>query len=228
MAVQAVAQNPFGDDTGPVQVLLVFKDTVSAEDVDALEHNFPFTVDPLQNNNDDMDIFLNCFEDNLRNVFGVNTTVNNMLVAEFANYQALRAEGSGFLMRLVTNGTLVAAYRMNPSDIKELKELDRQLNEAQIIEGLCDEFRHKLSEHLIRKANNPSNYIRNHAQIEEEFGTFDYEMAKETVALDIDSSKTLSYVGPCNELVAALNSAPKQEIAEHLAKMRACIQSLKL
>ena len=117
---------------------------------------------------------------------------------------------------------------MNPSDIKELKELDRQLNEAQIIEGLCDEFRHKLGEHLIRKANNPSDYIRNHAQIEKEFGAFDYEMAKETVALDIDSSKTLSYEGPCNELVAALNSAPKQEIAEHLAKMHACMQNLKL
>ena len=228
MADWEVLSQIFGDEAGPLQVLLIFSDEVTEDDISALEHNVPFNVELSQINSAELEDFKSTFCQLVKGDSGISVDPDSMLLVEFKNERELRAEGAAFMMKLVSNSNLHAAYKMTNSDIEQVMGYARQFEDVRAFVEASEKMRTVLETYIFRKANLPKNYIRNYKEIIEMHGYFGYELDGNPIAFDIDRTKFISVESSCDQLLNMLISVPKLEFNDIAAQCEAFLEGLKI
>lgn len=228
MADWAIYRDLFGDEAGPVQALLVLSEDLSKDEMKAINQHMPFRHISFQHYDLDDADFCEMFDIILSDVCEISVPAQFMFLVEFYNERDVRDCGAKIALQLLTNGKLIGAYKMSAADASEIIELDRKLDEIDILLATSLEFIADVEEFMFRHANSPKSCIRNYSAIIEEFGFFDYDLAHHGALLDVDRSKIVDYAGPVEALLHSLYSVPTLVRREHLTKMKEFIESLTL
>jgi hypothetical protein len=223
-----VLRQIFGEYAGPLQVLLVFSVAPNRDEVNSLQHVVPFEVDPVQFYSDELHDFMEIFCNLLRVATDIDVQCDNLLVVNFKNERDVRAEGAAFLMRLVSNANLIAAYKMSDADMEEVFEFDRRRENIFSLMSASEEMRAAVETYILRKVNPPKKYMKNYNEIVEMYGRFRYAMYESTIWFDIDPSKIISVDGRCDHFLNLLKTISSDEIAEFDAEVAGFLKSLKI
>lgn len=218
----------FGDEAGPVQVLLVFSDAVSNDDIQSLQHVAPFSFHPGQIYSDEFEDFFRTFCHMFSRTSDISPAPDNLLLVNFKNERHVRSEGAAFLLKLVSNSNLLAAYKMSDADMEEIQEHDRRRNELQSLQNASEKMQRSLRDYAFRKANPPRKYIKNYNEVVETCSFFQYDFDGAPIAFDIDSSMIISVEGRCDHLSKMLTSVLSEERNEILSESAAFLSSLKI
>lgn len=223
-----VLNEVFGDDAGPVQVLLVFSETISDDDIQSLQHVAPFSFHPAKIQGDDFEDFFETFCHILGRTSGIPAHADSLLLANFKNERDVRSEGAAFLLKLVSNSNLISAYKMSDADMEEVLEYDRRWTDLCSLLVASEEMQSALKDYIIRKANHPKNYIRNYDEIIKANGFFSYELDGDPFEFDIDSSKIISVEGRCDHLSKMLATILSEERSENVSESAAFLERIKI
>jgi hypothetical protein len=228
MADWTIYRDLFGDEAGPVQVLLVLSAEVSEDEMKAINQHMPFRHISFQDYDLDDADFCEMFDIILSDVCEIPVPAQFMFLVEFYNERDIRDCGAKTALQLLTSGKLIGAYKMSAADASEVIELNRKLEEINILFATSLEFVADVEEFMFRSANSPKKFIRNYDAIIEEFGFFDYGLVDQAVHFDVDRSKIVGYAGRCEALLQSLYEVPALERDDCMGKIREFIEGLEL